>query len=120
MGIDILSPRQANLLEMLMNPDNLKKSVTDICVMAEISRKTYYNDFKDPIFLKALEKARENLLSSAVLPVIHKMKEAALGKSFNDRKLLLEMAGAHTPKLSLDGKFDHTIIFKSKEDVENV
>lgn len=85
------SDTEKRLLEVLMNPENRNKSVTDICQLANISRTTYYNIFEKPEFIALKRKWEKKLISSKTTAIIHAFQREALRGSFQHGKVLLEM-----------------------------
>ena len=91
---------EERLLEVLMNPEHFGKSITDKCRIAEIDRQTYYNAMKKPEFCDFYnEQVKSNLKSSVgeIIQATHKFGTRFPG-NHQDRKILLEMAGAYTEK----------------------
>ena len=109
-----LKGKQFKLLEVLINPAFLNKSITDICKKAKISRGTYYTYLKDETFKKALNEARTELIEIAVLPIVNKMIKDAKKGNFQAGKTILEMAGVYTQKLDVDA----TITIEAPEDIK--
>lgn len=94
---------EQKLVEVMMNPDNLDKSITDICGIAKIDRGTYYNAFDKEGFNEYYQQKGKDLISQAVMPTINATKKyARREKGHNDRKLLLEMAKTFTPELTVN------------------
>lgn len=101
-----LTPAQARLLEVLLDPANRLRSVTDVCQMAEITRDTYYQAFKRPMFVKRYEEQSKDLALRHAGPVMNAFVREATRGSFQHGKVILEMAGLYTPKekMELTGK----------------
>ena len=94
------TPAEIKLVEVLLNPESYKKSITEKCQMAGISRDSYYRIMKNPEFCEYYnEQVRANIKSS-VGEIIQATRN--FGTRFpgnhQDRKILLEMAGAYTEK----------------------
>jgi hypothetical protein len=88
-----------------MNPDNLYKSITEICRIADIARDTYYEAFKDQSFLTVYNDVSKQIIQSAVMPTINAFKKQAARGSYQHGKVLLEMAGLYkeNSKVELSG-----------------
>ena len=92
------TPCEQRILEVLLNPENRKKTVTEICRIADVDRKTYYNAFKKPEFVELVKEESRRLVQAAILPTIHTfIKETEKG-SFQHGKVLLEMADLYREK----------------------
>ena len=92
------TPAEERLLLVLANPENIGKTVTDLCNLAEISRKHYYEMFKKPDFVACQEKFAKDLIKQAVNPIITACIKEAKNGSFQHAKLLMEMGQMYTPK----------------------
>ncbi|OPY59166.1 MAG: hypothetical protein A4E55_00383 [Pelotomaculum sp. PtaU1.Bin035] len=90
-----LTQKEENLIEVMLDPANRMKSITDICKLANCSRVTYYEAFNKPGFVK-IYKERSIALAEKYLGSVMNafVREAARG-SFQHGKVLLEMAGAY-------------------------
>lgn len=89
---------EARLLEVLSDPTHFRKSITDKCEIAGISRVTYYEVMKKPQFVNLIPKTAMELVKARAMDLINASYEAALKGSFADRELLIEMAGMHNGK----------------------
>lgn len=87
------TPAEAKLLEVLSDPAHYRKSITDKCLEAGISRVTYYEIIKRPQFVNLISTTALQLVKSRATDLINASYDAALKGSFSDRELLLEMAG---------------------------
>lgn len=82
------------LLEALVNPDNVGKNVEEMCSVAEVAKNTYYKAMKKPDFVKLVNETTLDLIKSKVSDVLNASYTFALtDKGFQDRKILLQMAG---------------------------
>lgn len=96
------TPCEQRILEVLLNPENRKKTVTEICRIADVDRKTYYNAFKKSEFVELVKDESRRLVQAAILPTIHTfIKETEKG-SFQHGKVLLEMADVYREKKELE------------------
>jgi hypothetical protein len=93
-----LTASEEALLEVLLNPENRMKSVTDICKIAKIERRTYYRAFAKPYFVTIYNKRSIDLVKQSVSPVINSFIREAQRGSFQHGKVILEMAGLYTEK----------------------
>ena len=88
------TPAEKKLLEVLVSPENTGKSVQDLCNLANISRFKYYQAMKKPDFVKLLNDTTLELIKGKVSDVLNASYTFALTeKGFQDRKILLQMAG---------------------------
>ncbi len=98
----ILTEKENNLLEVLLNPEYRMKSITDICKIAKCSRQTYYEAFAKPGFVKIYEEKSKDLIKQSIAPVLNTFVREALRGSFQHGKVLLEMAGLYTEKENIN------------------
>lgn len=85
---------EKRLLEALVNPDNMRINVEDLCAVAKISKNTYYTAMKKPGFVKLVNETTLELVKGKVSDVLNASYRYALTeKGFQDRKILLQMAG---------------------------
>jgi hypothetical protein len=91
---------EERLLEVMMHPENFGKSITEKCRIAEIDRQTYYNAMKKPEFVELYNSYNKEMIRSTIGEVIQATKNFGIRFPGNhqDRKILLEMAGAYTEK----------------------
>jgi hypothetical protein len=91
-----LTKAQLALLDTLADPRVISLDVTQICKLANITRATYYNAFKDSDFLVALEQSMQELLirneSHVLHNVINKAKDPA-EKNQHWAHMVLKMRG---------------------------
>lgn len=90
--------KEKNLLEVLLNPENRMKSITDICKLANCSRPIFYEAFSKPEFVTVYEQKSKELIKQSVGPVLNTFVREALRGSFQHGKVVLEMAGVYTEK----------------------
>lgn len=99
------TPAEQRLLETLLNPESVGKSVTDKCQMAEISRETYYGSMKKPEFTALLNKTSVDLIKDKISEILAaSVKSATTGGSrgFQDRKMLLSMFGTYVERQDIN------------------
>ena len=102
---DKYRPTQAEkkLLEVLVNPENVGKSVTELCNLADVSRNTYYKAMKNEEFRDFVTNTTVELVMGKVGDVVNATYKHALGeRGHQDRKLLLTMAGLYTEKQEIE------------------
>ena len=111
---------EKRLLEVLINPENRNKPITEICQLADISRQTYYNIFDKPEFMALKRKWEKKLISSKTTSIIHAFQREAMKGSFQHGKILLEMADLYTEKTKqeLTGKDGGPIITESANPID--
>jgi len=86
------------LLITLSEPENYLKTVTEICVIAKISRRHYYRLFTDKEFRdKAVELAKQ-IFASATPAVAHKVAKEAKKGSTAHQEMILETTGVIQPR----------------------
>ena len=92
------TPCEQRILEALLDPKNRRKTVTELCRIAEVDRKTYYNAYQKPEFVALVKDESRRLVLAAVLPTIHAFSKEAKKGSYQHGKVLLEMAGVYCEK----------------------
>lgn len=97
-----LTEKEKNLLEVLLNPENRMKSITDICKLAKCSRPIYYEAFSKPGFVEIYKQRSMELIKQSIAPVLNTFIREAQRGSFQHGKVLLEMAGIYTEKQQLE------------------
>jgi hypothetical protein len=101
-SIEVFTESEQKLLEVLTNPDYRMKSIKELCLIAQISRATYYRAFEKPEF-QALYKAQSRaLVDQSIAPVLNTFVREALRGSFQHGKVILEMAGLYSEKSTLE------------------
>lgn len=100
---------EQKLLEVLLNPENRMKSITDICGIAKCDRKTYYRAFAKQEFIDAYNTKSKELVKQAVAPVINTFIREAQRGSFQHGKVLLEMAGMYAEKQEIKADVENTV-----------
>lgn len=101
-SIEALTESEQKLLEVLTNPDYRMKSIKELCLIAQISRATYYRAFEKPEF-QAIYKAQSRaLVDQSIAPVLNTFVREALRGSFQHGKVILEMAGLYSEKTTVE------------------
>jgi len=104
-----LTEKESILIEVMLNPDNRMKSITDICKIANCTRTTYYESFSKAGFKAIYESKAKELVKNAVGPVINAFIKEAVRGSYPHGKTLLEMAGMHTEGLQVNVTFEQLL-----------
>lgn len=97
----IPSPSEEKLLQVRLDPENIGKNITDLCQTAGISRQTYYEAIKKQGFVNLLNKLRLESLRNYISDVIDASFKTATtcgSRGYQDRKMLLELAGLYRPE----------------------
>ena len=84
---------ERKLLDVLLNPAHRHKSVTDICDIAECSRRAYYRAFEKADFMAFYKGESRRMVERSVAPVLHAFLKQAIAGSHKHGVTLLEMAG---------------------------
>jgi hypothetical protein len=89
---------EQRVMEVLLNPDNRLKSVTEICQLANCSRQTYYNYFDKPEFVTYYINKSKALIKKAHAGIINSCIRQALRGDSAHAKLLLTMTGDYADR----------------------
>jgi len=110
---------EKKLLEALADPENYTVSITDLCKIAEIGRNTYYNMCKKPEFMKMKNEILNRLFESFVPAVKQAAVKYAINNAnnFQDRKMILEMAGEYKPKQDININNDDISTMELKKEL---
>ena len=93
------TPAEKKLLEVLVNPEHLGKTVMAICKVAGISRFKYYDAMKKEPFRKLVNDTTMDLIKGKASDVLNAAYKYALTeKGFQDRKMILTIADIYTDK----------------------
>lgn len=101
----IPTPKEKDLIIELSNPDNLGKTVTEICRRAGVSRDLYYDAIKKPHFQRIVDELSALLIKENLTRVYWALTKSASNPSPSnhpDRKLFLELAGKYLPQIQLN------------------
>lgn len=90
--------KEKNLLEVLLNPENRMKSITDICKLAKCTRPVYYEAFSKSGFVEIYKQGSVDLVKQSIGSVLNTFIREAQRGSFQHGKVILEMAGIYTEK----------------------
>ena len=90
---------EKKLLEVLINPENAGKTVTDICNLANVSRRKYYEAMGKEEFSNLVDETTMDLVTAKAGSVLNAAyKYAMKEKGFQDRKMILTIAGIYVDK----------------------
>lgn len=90
---------EKRLLEVLVNPENLGKNVTNVCNLAGVSRNKYYDAMKKKEFQFLVAETTQDLIKGKIGDVLNATYKYSLtAKGHQDRKVLLTMAGLYVDK----------------------
>lgn len=97
------TPAEKKLLEVLINPEYLGKSVMDICKVAGVSRFKYYDAMKKEDFVSLVNETTMDLIKGKASDVLNATYKFALKeKGHQDRKMLLTIAGIYVDKQEVE------------------
>lgn len=108
---------EKKLLEVLINPDFVGKSITAICKAANVSRKKYYDAMSKDEFVRLVNNTTMDLIKGKASDVLNaSYKYAMTAKGHQDRKMILTIAGIYTDKVEHSGSLE---ISKTAQEIEN-
>jgi hypothetical protein len=93
---DNLTNAEQILLEVLLNPENRMKSVTEVCKLAKIERMTYYRAFQKPEFVEIYKSRSMDLVKQSLASILNTFVREAQRGSIQHGKVLLEMTGIYS------------------------
>ena len=106
---------EEKLLDVLLNPEYRFKNVTEICGIARIDRKTYYNAFNKPEFVAYFKKESYRLVDHNLAALINTCIWKALRGHATFTKMVLTMAGVYPGKATLPDRYGNSplkVIFR--------
>lgn len=115
-----LTEKEKSLLEVLINPENRMKSITDICKLAKCTRPVYYEAFSKPEFAEEYKRLSADLVKQSVGSVINTFIREAQRGSFQHGKVILEMAGMYSDKLEITGKINNPMEGLTTEELKKL
>lgn len=115
-----LTEKEKSLLEVLINPENRMKSITDICKLAKCTRPVYYEAFSKPEFVEIYKQYSVDLVKQSVASVINTFIREAQRGSFQHGKVILEMAGMYSDKLEITGKINNPMEGLTTEELKKL
>ncbi|MGX4686318.1 phBC6A51 family helix-turn-helix protein [Vagococcus sp. JNUCC 83] len=121
------TPAEKRLLEVLVNPDYLGKSITEICKVAGISRFKYYDAMKKEEFRQLVNDTTMDLIKGKAADVLNATyKFAMTDKGHQDRKMLLTIADIYKDKQEvkhsgvMDIKQENSLVGLSFEELKEL
>lgn len=127
-----LTPKQQILLEALMDPANRLKSISELCGLLKMDRKTYYQAWENPEFVRRHRAATKGLAERHAAQVLNSFVREATRGSYQHGKVILEMAGVYQPKevheltgkgggpIQTESKATHDLSQLSTEELRNL
>lgn len=99
-----LTVAEEKLLEVLLNPENIGKTVTEKCQIADISRDSYYRIIRKPEFVKVLNCSAVDLIKDKVSEIIESAIKYAVSdyRCHQDRRMLLSMLGVYKEESNIN------------------
>ena len=97
-----LTPAEARILEVCLNPEHAGKSTTEKCKIANVSRNHWYETLKKPEFKALQNKSVVALIQEKISDIVGATVKYATkdSKCHSDRKVLMQMAGLIQPEQS--------------------
>ncbi|HIW31254.1 MAG TPA: hypothetical protein IAA29_00555 [Candidatus Paenibacillus intestinavium] len=93
------TPAEKKLLEVLLNAENVGKSVQELCNLAGVSRNKYYDAMKKQEFVDLVNRTTMDLIKGKAANVLNAAYNFALTeKGHQDRKMILTIAGIYAEK----------------------
>lgn len=90
---------EKKLLEVLINPEHVGKSVQELCNLAKVSRNKYYDAMKKESFVALVNNITMDLIKGKAADVLNATYKYALTeKGHQDRKMILTIAGVYAEK----------------------
>lgn len=115
------TPSEEKLLKVLLDPNNLGKSITEKCKIAGVARNTYYDALKKPKFTALLKDVSFVLLKGILPDIINASYDNAITPQGHlDRKMLLTLGGYIAEKPIVDVNFNNNLENFSTEDLEKI
>ena len=93
------TPAEEKILEVLLDPANIGKSVTEKCELAGVSRQVYYKAMEKAEFKELTQNMSIDLIKGNVVDLVNAAVKHAKDGSHAHFKTLMEMAGMHIDKI---------------------
>lgn len=90
------------LLDAMLDPANRMKSIIKLCEIADISRGVYYKAMKDPAFVAELKERSLEVVIGFIPSSINALGKKAASGDIKAISIVLEMAGMHSNRISVD------------------
>lgn len=91
-----LTPAREKILEAMMNPEYLGLTTTEKCKRINVSRQAWYSALKDSEFMDIVSKTSIDLIKERIGDIVTasvKVATSSGARGFQDRQMLLKMAG---------------------------
>ena len=112
------TPKERNLLEVMLNPESRMWSKTEICHKADCDRETLRKAFKKEGFVKLWDKQAKGIVQRARMSVLNACIRQAQRGDATHAKMILTMSGDYNEKRQLagagGGNAEITVIYKDK------
>lgn len=106
---------EIQIIEQLLDPTMIDKTITEKCELLGVSRQTYYTHMSKPGFSAYCKALVYETIKHNSLPMIQAAVKAAKNGSFQHFKLLMEMGDFHTEEknVNLEGNvaIEHIVTF---------
>src|SRR3990172_5815147 len=87
-----LSRQQANLVDVMRDPQSMAMTIDELCTKAGVSKPTYFRSMNDSDFVKALKQEVKGLVNASLLPTVNRLRQEAItSKNHRWAQILLEM-----------------------------
>jgi hypothetical protein len=95
----IPTPKEEALLQVLLDPEHIGKSICDKCEIAGVSRTVYYTAMQKPDFLEYYREVSLLALASSTADLLNASQKWAMEeKGHYDRKMLLQILDIYKDK----------------------
>ncbi|NSW92869.1 MAG: hypothetical protein HPY74_19885 [Firmicutes bacterium] len=96
-----LSPTREKILEAMVNPEFLGLSITEKCQRIGVSRESWYQALRDEKFMELVGKTSLDLVREKLGEILASSIKTAItcgSRGYQDRRMLLELAGLLRPE----------------------
>lgn len=101
---------ELKLLEVMLDPGNRLMNITDICHLAQISRKTYYDSFKKDEFVDLVHTSSLDLVKRYAIELVVIGIHFAREGSAQHWKVLMEMADLYKKHIDAEDTVEEVIV----------
>lgn len=99
----IPTPKEEALLQVLLDPEHIGKSICDKCEIAGVSRTVYYTAMQKPDFLEYYREVSLLALASSTADLLNASQKWAMEeKGHYDRKMLLQILDIYKDKMQTE------------------
>ena len=105
-----LTPSERKVLAIWSRPEYYGSTDVECIEAAQVSKDTYYRIKRDPELRARRDELLQRMLEDGLRPAFAAMTATAMmegREGFQDRRLLMEMAGEYTPKQTLNADLTH-------------